>query len=171
MFSTFVNGVFIGIISALPIYAESEMETHRKIQEVVSHGSFYRMVLFYYVCMLIYKIHTDANTKEILSLFHQMNQQQVMVQNITENLDEGIIVKSVRNGLQYFNSKGYQLLQHAAELTGDHKQMQSALIELNHKIQNFEEIILDDISSRSYQDMIHKIKLFRVFSNNQQGQE
>ena len=49
--------------------------------------------------------------------------------------------------------------------------MQSALIELNHKIQNFEEIILDDISSRSYQDMIHKIKLFRVFSNNQQGQE
>jgi hypothetical protein len=68
--STIVNGVFIGIISALPIYAESELETHRKIQEVVTHGSFYRMVLFYYVCMLIYKIHTDANTKEILSLFH-----------------------------------------------------------------------------------------------------
>jgi len=50
-----------------------------------------------------------------------MNIQQIMVQNITENLDEGIIVKSVRNGLQYFNSKGYSLLQHAAGLTGNNQ--------------------------------------------------
>ena len=94
-----------------------------------------------------------------------MNQQQVMVQNITENLDEGIIVKNVRNGLQYFNSKGYSLLQHAAELIADNKfNVHAALIDLNHKIQNFEEIIPDELSQK-YEEMIHNIKLFRVFSN------
>ena len=57
-----------------------------------------------------------------------------MVQNITENLDEGIIVKSIRNGLQYFNSKGYSLLQQAAELTSEVKTIHASLISLNNKI-------------------------------------
>lgn len=101
--------------------------------------------------MIIYELHVAANTWQVLSLATQMHEQQGMYNTITENLDEGIIVKQSSSGLQYFNSKGFHFLQLAADLTGLNKTSCHAFLRsLNEKIQNFKELTLSDQNEEDF---------------------
>ena len=78
--------------------------------------NFIRMVIFYVTCNVIYKIHIDVNTKQILELCSVMNNQQIMYNRIVDNLDEAIIVEHSMVGIEYFNTKGLDFLNMAATL-------------------------------------------------------
>ena len=87
------------------------------VKEVLISANFYRMVCFYFVMTLVYKIHGDTNTREILKFSHLMNKNQIMYSTIADNLDEGVIVKNTVAGLHYFNQKGMDFLTAAAALS------------------------------------------------------
>ena len=83
---------------------DSEQTTHEIFEKIYSDWVTYRMSFTFMLLTLILKMHSDLSLREVLSISHLMNKnQQVMYKTITDNLDEGVIVKSTLTGLHFFN--------------------------------------------------------------------
>ena len=73
-------------------WPESDSDEYQSVI-TEGYGDFLRFLILYIAMMIIYELHVAANTRQVLSLATQMHEQQGMYNTITENLDEGIIVK------------------------------------------------------------------------------
>ena len=161
--STIANGLTVGAMVSIKPSEENLHSVFEICQQVVTQPNFYKYVSVYFLSTWIFKLHSDTNTRQILQIAHHMNKNQIMYNTITDNLDEIIVVRNGVQGLHYFNQKGLNCLNEAADLTQHQSACKSGLLSLNEQIMQFEEIKLTP-DQQEFQSEIFQAKVFRSWT-------